>query len=41
VARERWGVAQERFETVFGTRRAAELRALLRAVVAGEFAAAA
>jgi len=41
VARERWAVAQERFETVFGTRRAAELRALLRAVVAGEFAAAA
>jgi DNA-binding MarR family transcriptional regulator len=41
AARERWAVAQERFETVFGTRRAAELRALLRAVVAGEFAAAA
>jgi DNA-binding MarR family transcriptional regulator len=41
AARERWAVAQERFESVFGSRRAAELRALLRAVVAGEFAAAA
>lgn len=41
AARERWAVAQERFESVFGSRRAAELRALLRAVVAGKFAAAA
>ena len=41
VARERWAVAQERFETVFGSRRAAELRGLLRAVVTGEFAPAA
>ena len=41
AARERWAVAQERFDSVFGSRRAAELRALLRAVVAGEFAAAA
>jgi len=39
AARERWALAQARFETVFGTRRSAELRALLRAVVAGEFAA--
>jgi DNA-binding MarR family transcriptional regulator len=38
AAREKWAVAQERFETVFGRRRAAELRALLRATVAGEFA---
>jgi DNA-binding MarR family transcriptional regulator len=41
AARERWAVAQERFDSVFGSPRAAELRALLRAVVAGEFAAAA
>ena len=38
AAREKWAVAQERFETVFGRRRAAELRALLRATVAGKFA---
>jgi DNA-binding MarR family transcriptional regulator len=41
AAREKWAVAQERFETVFGRRRAAELRALLRATVAGQFAPAA
>ena len=41
AAREKWAVAQDRFETVFGRRRAAELRGLLRAVVAGEFAPAA
>lgn len=38
AAHERWVVAQARFETVFGTKRAADLRALLRAVTAGEFA---
>ena len=37
-ARERWVVAQERFESVFGSRRAAELRGLLRSVVARNFA---
>jgi DNA-binding MarR family transcriptional regulator len=41
AAREKWAVAQDRFETLFGRRRAAELRGLLRAVVAGEFAPAA
>jgi DNA-binding MarR family transcriptional regulator len=38
AARERWGAAQERFESVFGSRRAAELRGLLRSVVARDFA---
>ncbi len=38
VARERWAVAQARFESVFGSRRAAELRGLLRSVVTGQFA---
>ena len=38
AAREKWVVAQARFENVFGRRRAAELRGLLRSVVAGEFA---
>jgi DNA-binding MarR family transcriptional regulator len=33
-----WTQAQARFETSFGTKRAAELRALLRAVVASEVA---
>jgi DNA-binding MarR family transcriptional regulator len=32
-----WSQAQARFETGFGTKRAAELRALLRAVVANPF----
>ena len=40
AARERWSVAQARFETVFGARRAADLRALLRSVTAAEFASA-
>lgn len=35
-----WAKAQTRFETVYGSKRAAELRALLRAVVASEFKAA-
>jgi DNA-binding MarR family transcriptional regulator len=33
-----WGKAQVRFETKFGSKRAAELRDMLRAVVATEFA---
>jgi DNA-binding MarR family transcriptional regulator len=37
VAHERWSEAQTRFETTFGPRRAAELRKILRAVVASEF----
>jgi DNA-binding MarR family transcriptional regulator len=32
-----WAAAQARFESTYGTKRAAELRALLRAVVASEF----
>jgi DNA-binding MarR family transcriptional regulator len=39
AAHERWLEAQARFETTFGKRRAAELRKMLRAVVAREFAA--
>src|SRR3984893_4028817 len=38
VAHERWSEAQSRFETTFGPRRAAELRTMLRAAVASEFA---
>ncbi|HEX3536793.1 MAG TPA: MarR family winged helix-turn-helix transcriptional regulator [Stellaceae bacterium] len=38
-AAERWSVAQERFDDVFGRDRAAELRGLLREVVASDFAA--
>ena len=34
---KRWSQAQAQFEATFGTKRAAELRALLRAVVATEF----
>jgi DNA-binding MarR family transcriptional regulator len=34
-----WAQAQAQFETAFGTKRAAELRTMLRAVVASEFAA--
>jgi DNA-binding MarR family transcriptional regulator len=37
AARERWSQAQTRFEATFGPKRAAELRALLRALVASEF----
>jgi DNA-binding MarR family transcriptional regulator len=37
MAHERWSEAQARFETAFGPRRAAELRKMLRAVVASEF----
>jgi DNA-binding MarR family transcriptional regulator len=40
AARKRWAIAQARFEAVFGTERAADLRALLRGVVGSEFAAA-
>jgi len=40
VARKRWYAAQARFESVFGAKRAADLRDLLRGVVASEFAAA-
>jgi DNA-binding MarR family transcriptional regulator len=36
AARRGWTAAQVRFEKVFGTARAAELRALLRAVVASD-----
>jgi DNA-binding MarR family transcriptional regulator len=35
---ERWAVAQQRFDEVFGGDRAAALRALLREVAASEFA---
>ena len=38
AARKRWVAAQARFEGAFGTKRAADLRALLRAVVASELA---
>src|SRR5712671_6911956 len=38
AARKRWVAAQARFEGTFGTKRAADLRALLRAVVASELA---
>jgi len=38
AALERWSQAQTRFETVFGAKRAADLRALLRAAVASQFA---
>jgi DNA-binding MarR family transcriptional regulator len=37
AARQRWSKAQAHFETTFGPRRAADLRALLRAVVASDF----
>ena len=40
LAVERWSVAQERFDAVFGGERAAALRGLLREVVASDFAAA-
>jgi DNA-binding MarR family transcriptional regulator len=38
AARKKWVEAQARFETVFGAERGADLRALLRAVVASELA---
>jgi DNA-binding MarR family transcriptional regulator len=38
AARKRWFEAQARFATVYGDKRGADLRALLRAVVASEFA---
>jgi DNA-binding MarR family transcriptional regulator len=40
AARKGWQAAQARFEAVFGVKRAADLRALLRGVVASELAAA-
>jgi DNA-binding MarR family transcriptional regulator len=40
AARKRWYAAQTQFDSVFGAKRAADLRALLRGVVASEFAAA-
>ena len=40
AARKGWYAAQARFEAVFGVKRAADLRALLRGVVASELAAA-
>lgn len=39
AARQGWSKAQAHFETTFGPRRAADLRALLRAVVATDFGA--
>jgi DNA-binding MarR family transcriptional regulator len=38
AARKRWSEAQARFETTFGPRRASDLRTILWAVVACEFA---
>lgn len=38
AAREGWAAAQSRFDTIFGSDRAAALRDLLRAVVASDFA---
>ena len=40
AAIERWSLAQERFEAVFGGERAATLRGLLHEVVASDFASA-
>jgi DNA-binding MarR family transcriptional regulator len=39
AGREAWAQAQVRFETRFGTQRAADLRAMLRAVIASDFKA--
>jgi DNA-binding MarR family transcriptional regulator len=36
AARKGWGAAQARFESAYGAKRAAELRAMLRALVASE-----
>jgi DNA-binding MarR family transcriptional regulator len=41
AGREAWAKAQARFEAEFGSKRAAELRTLLRAVVASQFTPAA
>jgi DNA-binding MarR family transcriptional regulator len=41
AARKGWSAAQAQFERVFGAKRATDLRALLRAVIASEFAPAA
>ena len=38
AARKGWAAAQAHFEAAYGAKRAAELRGLLRAVVASEFA---
>jgi DNA-binding MarR family transcriptional regulator len=38
AGRKRWAAAQKGFESAFGAKRAAELRAFLHAVVASEFA---
>lgn len=38
VARRGWSKAQAHFETTFGSKRAADLRELLRSVVASDFA---
>jgi DNA-binding MarR family transcriptional regulator len=38
MAHKGWSGAQARFETTFGPRRAADLRTMLRAVVASDFA---
>jgi DNA-binding MarR family transcriptional regulator len=38
-AHRRWSAAQAQFESVFGTKRSADLRALLRATVTSELAA--
>jgi DNA-binding MarR family transcriptional regulator len=40
AGREAWKQAQARFESRFGAKRAADFRAMLRAVVASDFAAA-
>ena len=39
AARKGWAAAQARFESAYGAKRAAELRAMLRAVVASELTA--
>jgi DNA-binding MarR family transcriptional regulator len=39
AGREAWTRAQRRFEDRFGSKRAADFRAILRAVVASDFAA--
>jgi len=38
AARKKWSAAQAQFETAFGAKRAADLRTLLRVIVASEFA---
>ena len=39
AARDAWEQAQRRFDTRFGTKRATDFRAMLRAVIANDFAA--